>query len=143
MVRLKAYSGHRLNILSQVNLSLTHGSRTIEAVVLVQEGAPHKLLLGTDLQPKLGFRLLVEEEASLTDLLTGEECSRRRCGHVNGVSWNILSYSSYLRSSASLYFSPTEPSRGKTDQVPLSSSRTMGWSPSTYKRGLLWALFFL
>jgi len=43
-------------------------------VVLVQEGAPHDLLLGTDLQPKLSFALVVAEGTKLTDLITGEEC---------------------------------------------------------------------
>ena len=49
LVFLKAYSGHKLNIPSQVSLRLTHGSQTLEAVILVQEGASHELLLGTDL----------------------------------------------------------------------------------------------
>ena len=72
-VLLKAYSGHKLNIISEVSLRLTHGSRTVEVVVLVQEGAPHELLLGTDVQSKLGFALVVEEETKLVDLLTGQE----------------------------------------------------------------------
>ena len=66
-----------MNILSQVTLRLTHGSKTVEAVVLVQEGAPHELLLGTDLQSKLGFILVAEEETKLIDLLTGEDCSAK------------------------------------------------------------------
>ena len=36
---LLKYSGHKLNIISEVSLRLTHGSRTVEVVVLVQEGA--------------------------------------------------------------------------------------------------------
>ena len=75
-VLLKAYSGHKLNILSQVCLQLKHGSRTVKATVLVQEGAPTKLLLGTDLQSQLGFSLLAETGTTLTDLLTGEVCSQ-------------------------------------------------------------------
>ena len=73
-VLLKAYSGHKLNILSQVCLQLTHGSRTMEATVLVQEGALTNLLLGTDLQSRLGFSLVAETGTTLTDLLTGEVC---------------------------------------------------------------------
>ena len=41
--------------------------------VLVQEGAPHNFLLGTDLQPKLGFTMVAESETKMTNLLTGEE----------------------------------------------------------------------
>ena len=73
-VLLRAYSGHKLNIMAQVNLTLSHGSRTVDAVVLVQEGAPYNLLLGTDLQPKLGFTVMAEMGSKFTDLLTGEEC---------------------------------------------------------------------
>ena len=48
----------------------------MKATVLVQEGAPTKLLLGTDLQSQLGFSLLAETGTTLTDLLTGEVCSQ-------------------------------------------------------------------
>jgi hypothetical protein len=74
-IALKAYSGHKLDIQYQVCVELTHGNRTIETVVLAQEGAPHDLLLGTDLQTKLGFALVAEDGSKLTDLLTGEEHS--------------------------------------------------------------------
>ena len=70
-VLLKAYSGHKLDITSQVNLQLTHGSHIVEATVLVQAKAPHELLLGTDLQTKLGFALVSEEGTKFVDLLTG------------------------------------------------------------------------
>ena len=73
-VSLKAYSGHRLDILCQVCLKLSHSDRG--ATVLVQEGAPNKQLLGTDVQPKLGFALVAETAGKLVDLLTGEECPR-------------------------------------------------------------------
>lgn len=66
-----------MNILSQVNLNLTHGSRTVKAAVLVQEGTPHELLLGTNLQSKLGFTLTAEKETKLVDLLTGKDYPTR------------------------------------------------------------------
>ena len=69
----RAYSGHTLDIVAQVGLTLSYGNRTVDATVLVQEGAPHDLLLGTDLQPKLGFAMVVETEGKVTDLLTGGE----------------------------------------------------------------------
>ena len=77
-VLLKAYSGHKLNILSQVTLRLTHGSKTVEAVVRVQEGATHELLLGTDLQSKLGFILVAEEGGRL------RRRTRRSIGSTTG-----------------------------------------------------------
>ena len=57
-VLLKAYSGHKLNILSQVWM------------------IPTKLLLGTDLQSQLGFSLVAETGTTFNDLLTGEVCSQ-------------------------------------------------------------------
>ena len=72
-VVLKAYGGQPLDILSQVRLTLSLGDRALDTTVLVQKGAPNQLLLGTDVQPKLGFALVVETEAAMKDLLTGEE----------------------------------------------------------------------
>ena len=75
---LKAYSGHHLSIPYQVAVELQHASKTIKTVVLVQEEAPHELLLGTDLLPKLGFALVAMEGAQPTDLLTGQKHSCRQ-----------------------------------------------------------------
>ena len=94
-VLLKAYRGHKLNILSQVSSRLTRRSWTVEAVVLVQEGALHELLLGTDLQSKLGFAL-VAEEMKLVDLLNGQEkdFARRSPSSAGGASQSPKSPSS-------------------------------------------------
>ena len=73
-VLLKAYSGHQLDMMPQVCLKLSHGNQTLEATVLVQDNAPNTLLLGTDLQSKLGFALVADTGTKLTDLLTGTEC---------------------------------------------------------------------
>ena len=69
-VVMRGYSGHKLNILAQMNVSLSYRSCTIEATVLVQDGAPRNLLLGTDVQLKLGFALVAQVGDKLTDLLT-------------------------------------------------------------------------
>lgn len=69
-VVMRAYSGHKLSVLAQMNVSLSYRSCTIEATVLVQDGAPRNLLLGTDVQPKLGFALVAQVDDKLTDLLT-------------------------------------------------------------------------
>ena len=45
----------------------------MDGVVLVQPKAPNDLLLGSDFQPKLGFRLVMETPEMFVDLLTGEE----------------------------------------------------------------------
>ena len=71
---LKAYSGHQLDVCYQVHVRLARGGQSTGAVILMQEGAPHDHLLGTDLQLKLGFTLVAAEGTKLTDLITGEEC---------------------------------------------------------------------
>lgn len=71
---LKNYEGHPLDILSHIHLSLSQGGQAIDTIVLVQKGAPNDLLLGTDVQPKLVFALVMEAGERVVDLLTGEEC---------------------------------------------------------------------
>ena len=73
-VSLSAYGGHRLDILCQICVRLSQGDQTGEGPVLVQQGAPNDLLLGTDFQSQLGFVLVLETPAKFVDLLTGEEC---------------------------------------------------------------------
>ena len=72
-VTLKNYGGHRLDIMAQVLVSLTQGEHQIEAMVLVQKGAPNNLLLGSDVQPQLGFSLAMEKSSTeAVDLLTSK-----------------------------------------------------------------------
>ena len=54
---LNNYGGQRLSLIAQIELTLSQGDRQVQAVVLVQKDAPNDLLLGTDLQPRLGFTL--------------------------------------------------------------------------------------
>ena len=68
-VNLTAYGGQALDILSQIPLRLSQGEQTVEGVVLVQKDAPNDLLLGTDLQSKLGFALLMDTAEQRVDLL--------------------------------------------------------------------------
>ena len=72
-VTLRAYSGHKLKVTAQVCLRLTYGWRTVEANVLVLREAPNDLLLGTDVQPQLGFSVVADSAEKLTDLLTGKD----------------------------------------------------------------------
>lgn len=64
-----------VNIPSQIPLCLSTGSRTVEAIVLVQPEAPNNPLLGTDLQLELGFSLIADVSGKPTNLLTGQEAS--------------------------------------------------------------------
>ena len=66
-ITLKGYGGQRVDIISQVPLSLSRDACTVDAVVLVQTKPPHNLLLGMDLQSKLCFVLVVGRKF---DLLT-------------------------------------------------------------------------
>ena len=75
-VSLKAYGRQQLDILSHVCVELSYGHHTVHATVLMQQGAPNHILLGMDVQSKLGFSLIVKTPEKLVDLLTGEECCR-------------------------------------------------------------------
>ena len=57
---LRSYGGGGLDIVGEMSVDLRCGPYQRTAVVLVQKGAPEELLLGTDLQPSLGFRLYQE-----------------------------------------------------------------------------------
>ena len=57
---LRSYSGTKLPIVKQAQVQLTRGPFNVSAVIQVQDNAPVELLLWTDLQPQLGFRLLDE-----------------------------------------------------------------------------------
>jgi hypothetical protein len=68
-VVLNNYGGHRLHFIAQVELSLSQG----DSMVLVQKNAPNDLLIRTDVQPKLGFSLVMRAPAGeATDLLSGQ-----------------------------------------------------------------------
>ncbi len=58
MITLRNYGGGRINIVSQMRVQLSKGDHSVERVVQVQKGAPVNLLIGTDLQPALGFFFL-------------------------------------------------------------------------------------
>ena len=49
------YGGCEVNIISQLTVTLSHGSREYQTTILVQKGAFLDLLLGTDVLPNLGF----------------------------------------------------------------------------------------
>ena len=60
-VKLNSYGSHQLDIIAQILLSFSQSTHSVDAVVLIQKGAPNDLLLGTDLQRQLGFLLTIEK----------------------------------------------------------------------------------
>ena len=70
-ITLKSYGGGKLDLTSQVDLGLSQGERHITANVFVEKGAPHQLLLRTDVQPQLGFSLVMEQPDGAAELVTG------------------------------------------------------------------------
>ena len=70
-VMLKSYSGDALNVVAQLPMTLGQGDQEVSSIVLIQKGAPHDLLIGTDLQPALGFVLTVRKSGSQETVLLG------------------------------------------------------------------------
>ena len=66
VIKLASYSGHKLDMHRQIRLKLGRKDRQIEAWVQVQQDAPVNFLLGTDIQPKLGFYVEEKESAPTT-----------------------------------------------------------------------------
>ena len=56
-ITLRSYGGGGLDLVGQLLATLQSGPYRQTAVDLVQNGAPEDFLLGTDLQPHLGFQL--------------------------------------------------------------------------------------
>ena len=59
-LKLRSYSGKALPIVKQACVCLSHGRYSIDTCVQVQMNAPVQVLLGTDLQPRLGFHLVTQ-----------------------------------------------------------------------------------
>ena len=103
-VSLKNYGGDFLHIISQTPLTLSQGDYSVEATVLVQKGAPHDLLLGTDVLQKHGFALLLTTPKKTVDLLAEEESStghrivvpRRDVRDNVPTSWSCVSETPHL-----------------------------------------------
>ena len=65
MLKLRSYSGNDLPIVKQLELAISRGQKHVKAWVQVQQDAPVDFLLGTDLQPLLGFQL--KEDSSIDE----------------------------------------------------------------------------
>ena len=71
-VALQNYGGHRVDIIAQIEVTLSQGRRKLNSTVFVQQNAPNDLLLGTDTRPTWDFpSLLLEQmEGTLTSWAT-------------------------------------------------------------------------
>lgn len=54
---LQNYSGDKLRVVHQIRVTVSRSGYSTRAIIQVQKGAPAKLLVGTDLLPKLGYFL--------------------------------------------------------------------------------------
>ena len=91
-VMLKSYSGDALNVVAQLPMTLGQGDQKVSSVVLIQKGAPHDLLIGTDLQPALGFVLTVRKSGNQeTVLLGGRKLDSLQSGETEGSSKSLES----------------------------------------------------
>ena len=114
-VTLNNYGGQQLDILAEIELTLTQGSHQVDSTVLMQKGAPNDLLLGTDLQPWLGFSLWVDGgNGTAMDLLSGER-------HGTGVERPTLGVGEVPTTSGDdlphKYHTPVVVEGGRNDQV--------------------------
>ena len=82
-VMLKSYSGDTLNVVAQLPMILGQGDQGVLSVVLIQKDAPQDLLIGTDLQPALGYVLTVRKSGNQETVLLGNYQSDK---HQNGAA---------------------------------------------------------
>ena len=73
---LRNYGGGRLPVVRQVQTTISRPGYKVEATIQVQRGAPARLLVGTDLLPRLCFLYVYTGEGSEdTDLLESQVLS--------------------------------------------------------------------
>ena len=80
-VRLQSYGGTPLNVVSQIRCHISRGQYSAQILIQLQRGVPIPLLIGTDVEPVLGYALLQRSpDGMAVDLLQGCEA------HAEGVS---------------------------------------------------------
>lgn len=88
-IAMRSYGGERLNIVAQLRVDLQQSNHRKTTTVLVQKGAPHKLLIGTDVMSTLGFSLLLESDSTMQSLLssaTTESSESNMQGNIEETS---------------------------------------------------------
>ena len=83
-VSLRNYGGGQLSVVRQIEAQLSRASLSVHATIQVQKDAPTKLLIGTDLLPKLGFSLLRSDDDQKVDLLDDESSGKLKASEPNG-----------------------------------------------------------
>ena len=73
-ITLQNYGGDRLNVVGQTQVVISRGDYSQMAIVQVQKGAPVPLLIGTNLQPQLGFMFLQCTKGGTAMNLLDEQC---------------------------------------------------------------------
>ena len=79
---LRNYGGGHLPVVRQVQTTISRSGYKVEETIQVRRGAPARLLVGTELLPRLGFLLVCTGEGSEdTDLqvLSGNLGNGSRC----------------------------------------------------------------
>ena len=66
---MKSYGGEELNLVGQLKPAFSYEDRLVTATIQVQKNVPVELLLGTDLQPQLGFAFLAKVNDQKMDML--------------------------------------------------------------------------
>lgn len=70
IISLQNYGGDHIDVLAQVDVTLSQENQHVDAMVFVQKDAPKELLLGTDAQPNFGFSLIITGgDGKVVDLL--------------------------------------------------------------------------
>ena len=73
-VILKSYGRQELDSIAQIELTLSHCGQEVMKTLLVRKDAPNHVLIGTDVQPELGFSLVVSGvNGKATNLFDGKE----------------------------------------------------------------------
>ena len=112
-VNLKSYGGQRLSVIAQISLCLTQDQFSTNVTVLAQKEAPNDLLLGTDVQPRLGLSMVMKKAGSTLDLFSGTELE---CGDDQRIK-------------------ETPMGRAQTSVVGLGESSCGWWWMCQWKKG--------
>ena len=69
---LRSYGGSDVNLVREIRVTLKRANHVTDAIVQVHAGAPVDLLLGTDVQPRLGFMFFtISTGGSAEELIQG------------------------------------------------------------------------
>ena len=83
---LRSYGGNELNLVKQIQVTLSRAGFSVTSVVQVHGGALVDLLLGTDLLPHLGFSMVAKSpDGSTLDLLQKQTRTDRNPGEHTPV----------------------------------------------------------